>query len=290
MKKTWANLLTTIFGAMSSLITALILSWIARHYNTALYAWMISYIVPVGAIGSGFVAASGYYLGSLICDYRPSKLILLNMIAISLGTYFLIQYLDYIYLVFEGEKASNFITFLQYLDLAASHTTIQLGSNNRNVMELGNWGYLYALLQIIGFSIGGFLLYGYLSELPFCKKCSRYFSKKESVEKYSDNSDTFGNTLRKIASLLEENRFEEAIATYATEGGVSKFDPKNHHLRLRIILKLCKGCGSNCLYVEVANKNSRNDWCKMNDLSFHALSDRALSLHWCPGPDLNRHG
>ena len=78
--------------------------------------------------------------------------------------------------------------------------------------------------------------------------------------------------------MLSEDKFEEAINTHALKGGELKFDTKNHHLIMRLILKHCKCCGENCLRVEVGKKNNKNDWDTIDDLCFNAFSERDLEL------------
>ena len=140
------------------------------------------------------------------------------MVAVSLGTYFLIHYLDYLFLEIDNEKISQLVTFWQYFDLDAFNTAIRFKGSSQAI-EIGNFGYIYALIQMIGFSIGGFVLYVYLASKLFCEKCSRYFSKKGGLERFTGDSDAFGNTLKKISSLLSEDKFEEAINTHAFRRG-----------------------------------------------------------------------
>lgn len=278
MKKTSQDLLITLFGAITSLITAIILAYIDRNMNFSLYTLSVWAVIPVGAIGSGFVAASGYYLGSIFFHHKPSKLILLNMVAVSLGTYFLIHYFSYIYLEVDGNKVSNFLSFWQYLDIDASHSTIHLTrSPSSGGFELGNWGYLYAFIQILGFCVGGFSLYAYLVSRVFCENCSRYYHKEESMDRYSGDGETFGNTINEIALLLSQDKFNEAIYICSASCGEHKFNPKNHHLRMRVILMRCKSCESNCLCIEVS-KDNKNGWSKIDNLSFNVFTRQQLSL------------
>jgi hypothetical protein len=283
MKTTVQDLLVTLFGAITSLLTAILLSWIERHWNFSIYSFMFWFVIPVGAIGAGFVAAGGYYLGAVFFNHRPQKIILLNMIAISLGTYFLIQYLDYIFLEIEGKQVSDVLSFWQYWDLTTAHTSVQFRVGRGHVavgspVELGSLGYVYALLQIIGFAIGGVFIYFYLAAKLFCGKCSRYFSNKGTTTRYTGDGEKFKEFFAKMAALLDEHKLSEAIALHATEGGEVKCKTKEHHLKTDVNIKYCKGCGQHYLGLDVMKWNGKDDWSKIDDLCVARLSDTELSL------------
>jgi hypothetical protein len=53
--------LAAVFGIATSFITGIILGLIEVHSGYALYSWVFWVVIPVGAILSGFGAASGYY-------------------------------------------------------------------------------------------------------------------------------------------------------------------------------------------------------------------------------------
>ena len=279
MKATIQDLVITIFGAISSLLTAVILFWIESHWNLSIYSFMLWFVIPVGAIGSGFVAAGGYYLGSILFNHKPKGTILLNMVAISIGTYFLIQYLDYLFLEIEGQRIADAISFWSYWDVSISHQSVQFSVKGRSVgdaIDLGNMGYVYACLQVIGFAIGGFAVYGYLASQVYCDKCSRYFSKKGVAARYTGDSDALQNFLKKLAVLLEESKLSEIISLHANEGGSKVFDAKQHHLQTQIEIKKCKNCNKHHLKFSVSKKN-KDDWKELDELSFSTFSDLELT-------------
>ena len=56
----FSDLLVTAAGALTSVLTALILFGIEQLFGFSLYTWSLWLILPIGAILSGFAAASGY--------------------------------------------------------------------------------------------------------------------------------------------------------------------------------------------------------------------------------------
>jgi hypothetical protein len=161
-------------GAATSFVTAAILVAIERSTGFSYYT--LSFLslgaIPVGAVLSGFVGASGYYLGARLFNHRPTKILLLNMVVISVATFFLIHYFHYYYfLTIEGKPVRDFISFVDFLRIELSHN--------------GAGGYLYAALQVIGFAAGGLAVFGYLNSLPYCEKCAKYLSAKDSQTRCS---------------------------------------------------------------------------------------------------------
>jgi len=282
MKLFAQDLLVTLFGAITSLLTAVILSWVERHFNFAFYSLMVWFVIPAGAVCAGLVASGGYYLGAIVFNHKPQAIILLNMIAISIGTYFLVQYLDYIYVEIEGKRIADYISFVDYWDLTTAHTEMTLragrgGHIKAGSVELGSWGYVYAILQILGFALGCAVVFGYLASKVFCKKCSRYSSLKGTASRYTGDGEKFAECLKKLAGLFDEGKFAELITIHANEAGVTKCE-SGHHLRLDLTIHECKSCKQNHLRMTAYKWNGKDDWKQLGDLKFEAISENALSL------------
>jgi hypothetical protein len=158
-------------GAATSFVTAAILVAIERSTGFSFYTYRPLFAIPLGAVLSGFVGAYGYYLGARLFNHRPTKILLLNMVVISVATFFLIHYFHYYFLTIEGKLVRDFISFVDFLRIELSHNKA--------------WGYLYAPLQVIGFAAGGLAVFGYLDSLPYCEKCAKYLSAKDRQTRYS---------------------------------------------------------------------------------------------------------
>ena len=88
-KTTARDLLVGVFGFATCLLTAVILWWIETRSGFAFYTWTFWFVIPVWAVFSGFVGASGYYAGAWVLNHRPTPLLLLNIVLASVGTFFL---------------------------------------------------------------------------------------------------------------------------------------------------------------------------------------------------------
>src|SRR5688500_9469822 len=115
--RTKEDLIISGCGLITSLVTGLQLWLIEDQTGLALHRFMCWLIVPVGAAVAGFLAASGYYLGSKYLDHRPSAMMLANSVLASLSTFYLIHYLSYRSLSIDGVAVQSIIPFTTYVDL-----------------------------------------------------------------------------------------------------------------------------------------------------------------------------
>lgn len=76
MKRLAQDLVVTAFGVVTSIATALLLFVVEQSFSVSLYTWTVWFVIPVGAMLAGFVAASGYYAGARLFGHRPTPLIL----------------------------------------------------------------------------------------------------------------------------------------------------------------------------------------------------------------------
>jgi hypothetical protein len=266
-------------GAITSIITAVILAAIELRFDLSIYSWMVWFIIPVGAICCGFVAASGYYLGARLFNHRPTGILLLNMVAISIATFFLIHYLDYFFLEIDGKAVRDLISFSQFLDIEMSHTAVQFNVRAHPVggaVQLGTLGYLYALLQMLGFAFGGVGVYLYLKSLPYCDSCSKYLAKKGIQTRYTAHADVLTEAVKEIMQRLSEKRFQEAIAVHSRAAGVETFQ-KELVLRSQMQIKKCKSCDQHWLKFSVSKK-TRDDWKDITELGYESFCAEPINV------------
>ena len=302
MKKLVQDLIVTGFGLVSSLLTVVLLILVEEYFNIALYTWMLWLVVPVGAVLAGFAAASGYYLGSWLFNHRPDKLVLLNMVAVALGAYVLIEYIHYLSVTYEGQSISSLISFPTYLDASIRSTSMkfsyrgahQLGSTG----ELGSWGYAVALIQVLGFSLGGLSIYAYLTSLIYCEKCSKYFSAKgKTYRHFSSDAGALNKSYKEVALYIQQhiesnNReqtsaegarapfLEEAISICLSSGtaaeGASKIWPQ---LQLAMILRFCKSCLTHYFkFYAAKKKDAESEWDDIDGTTIEIFTNAPLSL------------
>jgi hypothetical protein len=214
-RRTGEDFLVAGCGFVTCLLTALILWWVEAKFGFALYTWMFWLVIPVGAILSGFAGASGYYAGSWFFGHRPTRLLLLNIVTASVATFFLIYYLSYITPQIDGKGVSDYVPFWRYIDIMLRstsmefryHGAVKLGSTG----ELGTFGYVVAVLQIIGSAVGGFVVYAVLVSKPYCERCSRYLSGKGSQVRYTQDAAAFQTNVGQSVQTLSSGAVQSAV-------------------------------------------------------------------------------
>jgi len=126
-------------------------------------------VIPAGAIISGGLAATGYYWGAKVFGRRPTCWLLLNMVAISVLTFFLFHFLTW--LSVKGQAGPAHASFFGHIATAYSESEMQIG--HTKVGKMGGWAYLEIPLEIIGFAVGGFVVFIWLNLQPYCEACAR---------------------------------------------------------------------------------------------------------------------
>jgi hypothetical protein len=185
------ELVITIGGLVTSVFTASLHHWIAATFAIEVSSFMFWFVIPAGALLVGAAAASGYYLTSIWTNAPATRLVAFNMTIIGFSTYALIQYLNYEALRLpDGRLVSDIVDFWTYYFASIESTSLQFRFRavavGRPTGALGELGYIYELLRIAGFLVGGFAVYGHLRNKAYCPDCKRYFVGKEVLLQTSD--------------------------------------------------------------------------------------------------------
>ncbi|WKJ90763.1 hypothetical protein QZJ86_01100 [Methylomonas montana] len=186
-------------GLVTSVLTALAVVVMSRMTGFDFFTFSIWVVVPVGALLTGFAAASGYYFGSLYFHKRAGLSLLAQMIVIAGLTQLLIYYMGYSTLVLnDGRRVSDFIPFGQYLDISLTSAHYSIGRAMTDTGEVGSFGYWLAAFQFVGFLVGGLSVYGFLATKPVCEKCNLYLrplSKREKTFSDGDSASPYYDAL-----------------------------------------------------------------------------------------------
>jgi hypothetical protein len=278
------DLLVSIMGAAAAVATALILVWIERRWELALYTWMFWFVIPVGAIFAGIGAAGGFGLGALLLNRRPSGLLAMNILAVSAGTYVLIQYLDYSRQEVFETPVSRFMSFWEYWRLKV--TSASLSSPRRfggpqpagdAPTELGRWGYALAALQVLGFSLGGFATFVWLLAKPYCERCSRYCEvKRDTTSRFPESPEALAGFLAAADKFKEQGRVAELLAFYFSEGGAVEYDKTRHRHRMDLLAHECARCGRIHMEFKAFRRGRKEEWSEVMGESFKVSMDPEL--------------
>jgi hypothetical protein len=252
-----------VCGLITSVLTALGVVVIENLTGLSIFTFSIWLVIPAGAIATGMAAASGYYFGSLYFHRRPNWFLLIQMIIIAGTTQLLIYYLEYTTLVLDnGVKASALVLFTKYLDISLTSAHYRVGRAGQvDTGEVGQFGYWLALIQFVGFLLGGFGIYVVLLSYPVCQNCQKYFRVLAKRTKHFNTSESFSVYYENIFRLpLDSNEFAAAVSK---EHKLSKIDKGT--ILLETKLHGCPSCKSEMIEDKVSVWNGR-EWKSANAL------------------------
>lgn len=268
--------LVAAFGITTSLLTGVTLGLIEVYSGYAIYSWMYWFVIPVGAFLAGFGAASGYYAGAMLFHQKPVGGVLFNMIAAAAGAFLIVHYIPYFMFEVDGIRVKDVISFWQYLDIYIRNTSLSFVRGGASTGELGSfWGYVFAGLQLLGFSVGGIAVFGWLSQNPYCDNCSSYLKKTGTQERYTSDGEILIEQIKNLASLLDVQKWNEALRYHAEKMGVY-YTGGSHKLRSRIITRVCPICRMNHLEFIVSTLEGSN-WKDINETEIRLFTEEQLT-------------
>lgn len=276
--RTTQDLIVTGFGIVTSSLTALILALVETKLNFAFYSFMWWFVIPGGALLSGFAGACGYYLGAKLFHHRPSRLLLFNMISVAISTYFLLNWLNYSFMQVEGRDVSGLVSFSQYMDLVLRHQTMAFrirGAEIGETGELGSFGYVTAVLQVLGFAVGGLTVYGYLRIAPYCQACGKYLKKQSSTTRYTNDAEQLQGLYSGLVAHLQQGD-STAAAQLLSGFGKPKESIKDMKLNAQLTLWKCAICAQE-FFESSANQWKGTDWKQISGMHLRAYLPRAAS-------------
>lgn len=254
----WEDLVVTGFGLVTSTAVAWLSWWMATNWDFALYSLMIWFVIPAGALVCGMAAAIGYWAGARLFNHRPSRGLLFNIVLVSITTFFAIHHFHYSHDKVGGFPVSRQMSFGDYLVAVTENMTYKSERDHGNDAgtQLGDLGWGVAALQILGFSVGGFLVYRMLQSVPYCERCAKYLSeKKVRVAKWKEQQGVVP-AYEEIAGLMQQHQLQLAIDKHAKHG-------EDRRLRIGSMLTLelrkCPGCENRRLLLSAQMRNG-NQW------------------------------
>jgi hypothetical protein len=161
-------------GLATTALTLFFVHWLARQTEDFdIMGWYWLFIVPVGAILVGIGAGSGYGLLSWRKGRKISGSLLGVIVALLALAYAAAQWVEFKSLNLERYG----VDFFRYFDVTTRSMTFKLLRSNSPGGSLGAFGYLFRLLELAGFSLGGLFIPIMLRAKPYCESCQAYMQR-----------------------------------------------------------------------------------------------------------------
>ena len=258
-------MLVILCGLLTTIISLVIVSLLAStDFN--LIGWYVLFIIPAGALIVGMASGTGYFIGSKLTNSKIAGIFIWLVFFISVAGYIGSHYVTYRAL---GEIEG--LTFLEYIKITVENFTFgKIGEDGEAGTPLGKWGYLFLVLEGIGFSVGAMVPALCLSGAPYCDSCKLYLKKtaKGHIPSASDRSALKKQSKPEKVQLLEgainevveaSQVFGESIAEASYEDtmlAVGQLDQKPTAKSLAsstVQLMKCPHCSSHHAKVVLAN-------------------------------------
>jgi hypothetical protein len=176
-----------VAGLTTSVAAAYVLALVNLRLHLAVFAYMGFGIVPVGALGCGMVAASGYALAARLLRRIPGPWAQASMFISGLLAFALIYWFEYTLIEVDGRPLSSVMSFGTFVPAVIGATTVHFGPFDTSAID--DFGYPLAGLQALGFSFAGpSLFFRYLSTLH-CERCGRFLPEMTSTFGYGSPAD-----------------------------------------------------------------------------------------------------
>jgi hypothetical protein len=167
------GLLVYLAGVATSVVT-LWLVGVLNDHGTYVMGWYANGIIPAGALLVGILSGSGFALGSRVLHVRLTRGYVIGMLSTGVLDYVVATYLTYTNLLEQQHATAAQYSFLQYVQ------DISEGMSFSKWSTLGALGYVFKLLEIAGFALGGMLPAALLFKMPYCGPCQKYLVKQRT--------------------------------------------------------------------------------------------------------------
>jgi hypothetical protein len=245
-----AMVLTCVLAAVANVI-------LDRMVGINIFTLKVWFLVPVGAGIVGMAGASGAILAARYFNIAPTIIDALLMVAVAAGTMTLIYYLDYATLVLDdGRKVSDLATFGTYVDFVLTKSHMRVGRGAQiDTGEVGQMGYALALVEFIGFLVGGAFNFIFIKGLPRCADCCSYLHKLKTKKSKELTFDEAG----KIIELFKTGDAGTVQGVMAWAPPDRALDRKSEKALITYDLLGCPKCKTEVIVAKVNAFNGK-EW------------------------------
>lgn len=244
---------------------------VMNDHGENIMGWYANGIIPAGALIVGLASGTGYALGSRFLNVKLSKAFVAGMITTGLLDYVAAQYLTYTHILEQQNLDPEQYSFVKYIQFISENMVFKSSSSSGGEgSPLGGFGYVYKVLEMIGYSIGCMLPSLAVFGMPYCKGCQSYLkpyrsSYINSPELWPDvkklpRKERLAALQGAIQSLTQ--RAQEVVDRIVhaplaeTVSEVEAFDPKlnkNSAARIQFVLKKCPQCDAHHVQLNLFN-------------------------------------
>lgn len=259
MKSALGHITVAIAGLLSFAVTVAIVVLVERATGFNIFTFSLWLIVPVGALLCGAAAASGFYFASLLFHTRPTWLTLVEVVVIAAAAMLAVYYAEYAtYSLEDGTRIAEFLPFTDYLQIYLTSMEMTVGRGQTNTGQVGDFGYVLAGLEFLGFIVGGIFVWLLLRTQPVCAKCGRYVRNLvKRTQQFSTQDEFAGAYDNLFKHPVDSPAFGEALRWSPRAAGQAA---TTGVIQTTSTLKGCPHCGDQQVHQAVTVLNSKGEW------------------------------
>jgi hypothetical protein len=231
-----------LVASVSFALTLGLVLGLQRAVDLNLFSFMWWGFIPVGAFAVGGLAASGYYVGAVKLDVKPTRLVAGCILVVAAAFQVALYYSQYALAKTEdGQAISQLIGFPRFVGWTLSHARYGLSVNGyrpggaNGGFEVGGFGYVIAAVQFLALVAAGGLVYLFLAYQLYCEVCSKYLKQTMKLQIPFAGDMAVVTELRKTDALSRP--YFDAIAQL----------PPGHAAALELELSTCPKCNREAL-------------------------------------------
>lgn len=243
----------------------------------AIYGFSVGVVIPIGAIGCGFVAAAGYSAAARLFHIRPSGPSLAIPLASAMVAFVATHWFTWMRLeIRDDQTLSDLMSFGEYLRTVITETSYSISSNSTTsttIDRVGTWGYALTALEITGFALGGWFVAGELRNVPWCSTSGRFMrrSKKRSAL-FADEAAFLAATDR-VVDLLDAGDPAHALDAMSWEKPTRELR-RAAEFSLEVELFACPECDERH-GIATTRHRVKNNWTLTSQIERHPGRRRA---------------
>ncbi len=241
-----------IGGGLLTTLAAFALSAYSISKDFAFISWLAWFVIPLGCIFLGAISASGFFIAARIRQQKMSLAGAVLMVVILVPSYFMHYGFVYRHTTFQTDnqvvpayEAMNFLEFYRFEMTTRVYVSHRAADEEKaRAKPVGNWGYLYALIEILGFLTGGVGFLLICAQWAYCDECKRYFlDKRIGVSANSQKAE-------ELLEALQMNNEVGIRSSLAYGWGLNL--PRGENLKngghFYLSLSFCEGCHENSIF------------------------------------------
>ncbi|GKX29959.1 hypothetical protein SH1V18_24390 [Vallitalea longa] len=275
--------MSIILGLFTLLLSIAIPLALLLTTNFQVIHFALFFIIPVGAIFTGYLCGYGYFKGLVLSNRKITGghyfvgliMAIVCLVSVLYGTYYLScfneeeQKIEY---SLEGNHVSDYevngygeMTFPKYTRYMIENTPVSFSIRSTNITEVSNpiFGWIVTIIDYLGLLAGclacGSSIY---DKYEYCDNCKKYKKKKKIFDIPKPNGKGFFDELETLVNNLNMSIFLEEI--------IDKY--KNDRLKTgeyyECYLIYCESCRSASFKFKLYEKNKKGKVVENDDFKY----------------------